>query len=1109
MVGSFPKPGKMNLRNSISKFLGRFAGALSALWITSLVLAQPAQPAQPRQFGIGAPRTLEEVPASRFQTDLEKLSPVARENARKWLSSFHFTDGDLPSLHTDANGGVCYACKVEHPHTTEEITAPEPDAPGVGAAAVSVSPFPASLKFHSRPGAPNVLFINFSGETVTDTEWNTVVGRDAIPAVAFSTDSDLTTFSDAEQAAIKRIWQRMAEDFSPFNINVTTERPATFNSRTAQALITRKTDANGALNPYSTAGGVAYVNVFGRTDFISRYSPAWVYHDNLSNSEALVAEAASHEIGHNLGLSHDGTSSSDYYGGHGSGEISWGPLMGTGYNRNVSQWSKGEYLNANNTQDDLTVIAGKISYRASDHGSTPGTATPLIITDGNKIVSTTPENDPSNATPANKGVLERTADVDVFSFVTGSGPVELTAKTWIQAAGTRGGNLDILLELYNEAGTFLASNNPATLTSATISTTLAEGRYYLYVKNSGAGSPLSSSPSGYTSYGSLGQYFISGSTTESTGFIVPPVAELQVTDLIASDQATKQFSVTYSDNVAIDVSTLGSTDIQVTGPGGYDQLAQWVSVSSNTNGTPRTATYSVTPSGGGTWSAAQNGTYIISMRSGEVADTEGAFVAAGELGQFKVAVPVAIHTANMDNNPGWTLQPQWEYGTPAYGNNSSAPSSGATGTKIIAYNLSGNYADKLAVTQYATTPQINCSGTTTLTLRFKRWLRTKNQDTASIQVSTNGTSWTTVWSTLSATSDSSWQTLQYTLPASVAGSATLQLRWGLSSNNSQNEIGWNIDDVELLGDGALDSSPPEALLSVADLTVGGSPSHSCSVTYNDDSAVRLSSLDSTDLLVTGPNVYSQFAEFIGADLSGDGSPITGSYSIDAPNGTWAAADNGTYTVTLQQDAVEDTLGNLTAEAVLGTFDVVISTAIPGTLTLTPAGDLNATGSVGGPFTPDSITYTLSNNGETALDWTAANTNDWVSLSASSGTLAAGASATVTVSINSAAANLPDGNHADIVNFVNTTDGNGNTSRSLVLEIKLALQFASVGKTAGGAFQMVILGPAGMPIVVEATVNLINWTSILTADIGENGSLTISDPDSVALPTRFYRVRPNP
>jgi hypothetical protein len=1041
------------------------------------VAAQPTR-SLPSEFPIGGLSRLDELPSGRFRANLEQLPSPAQERALRWLRGFHFPAADAASLHTDAAGGICYACQFSLPETSDAIES-EAQPPPVAQAAVPVSPFPSHLIFHSRPGAPNVLYLNFSGETVSDTEWNNVVSRTSIPAVTFSSDSDLTTFSDSEQLAIKRIWQRVAEDYAPFNINVTTERPGTFNNRTAVALITRKTDANGDPNPYNTSGGVAYVNVFNTTSY-AKYRPAWIYHDNLGNNESYIAEAASHEVGHNLGLSHDGTSSSEYYGGHGSGDISWGPLMGTGYNRNVSQWSKGEYYQANNTQDDLATIAGKISYRTDDHGNTAGTATALVFTGSTNVVSTTPETDPTNTNSANKGVLDRSTDLDVFSFVTGSGAVRLAVNPWIRPSGTRGGNLDLLLQLYNEGGTLLMTNNPASQTTTLIQTNLGEGRYYLHVRNSGAGDPFSSTPTGYTSYASIGQYFISGYVTEATTFVAPPVAELQVTDLTQAGQASHQFTVTYSDDAAIDVTTIDSNDIRVTGPNSYDQFAQFVSLNTSGNGTPRTATYAVTPSGGDTWLPAHSGTYTVLMRTNQVADTEGAYVAAGQLGQFQIAIPVGFYSANMNVDPGWTLQPDWEYGTPAY--SSGGPTTGFTGTKIIGYNLSGNYPNNLSV-KYVTTPQINASGSTSLTLRFRRWLGVRNIDSATIQVSTDGVNWVNVWSSAGAgISDNGWQLVQHSLPGSVTGSSSLRLRWGLSSGGQGGrpaDIGWNLDDVELLGDGTLDTDPPVPALSVANITLGGSPSHSCSVTYTDATAVRLSSLDFTDLLVTGPNGYSNLVEFIGADLPMDGSPMTGSYSIPAPGGAWDDTDNGTYTITLQAVAVEDTLNNATPQATLGTFNVAISTANPGVMSVTPTGGLGSSGAVGGPFTPSSIIYTLTNSGGTTLNWTASKTANWVSLSASSGSLAAGDSASVTVSLNSAADSLVAGSYNDTVSFANTTSGTGNTSRTVSLTVNSPGQLAVTP-----ASDLVSSGTAGGPFSPDSIIYTLtnsgsaslNWTA---------------------------------
>jgi len=528
------------------------------LFSTVLAQGQQASP-RPRQFAPGILSRVDELPASRLRSRLERLPDAARLRALARLSSFHFTEHDLEALEPDTDGEIFY---VDH-FTVDAAAAVEAETePVVAEAPVAVSPFPASLIFHSKPGAPNVLYLNFTGENVTGTSWNSG-GRTTIPAVPFSTDGDFATFSDAEQTTIKRVWQRVAEDYAPFNIDVTTERPATFSTRTAHALITRSTDANGVGNPSSSAGGVAYVNVFGNSNY-GNYRPGWIYSDNLGNGSASsIAEAVSHEIGHNLGLSHDGkTDGADYYNGHGSGDTSWGPIMGSVSSRNVTQWSKGEYYLANNTQDDLATIAAKISYRTDDRGDTAGAATALVITGGTNVISTTPENDPTNANPANKGVLERNTDVDVFSFTTAGGPINLTVNPWTTPSGTRGGNLDLLVELRDASGALILSSNPAGQTTAQIQTTLAQGTYYLHARNTGVGAPLSSPPTGYTSYASIGQYFISGSIS---GIGLPSV-RLTGTANNAAWGAVSPTNATYS---------VGSSVQVVATPASYYRFVRW------------------------------------------------------------------------------------------------------------------------------------------------------------------------------------------------------------------------------------------------------------------------------------------------------------------------------------------------------------------------------------------------------------------------------------------------------------------------------------------------------------------------------------------------------
>ncbi|OYV02159.1 MAG: hypothetical protein CFE26_22360, partial [Verrucomicrobiales bacterium VVV1] len=111
-----------------------------------------------------------------------------------------------------------------------------------------------------------------------------------------------------------------------------------------------------------------------------------------------------------------------------------------------------------------------------------------------------------------------------------------------------------------------------------------------------------------------------------------------------------------------------------------------------------------------------------------------------------------------------------------------------------------------------------------------------------------------------------------------------------------------------------------------------------------------------------------------------------------------------------------------------------NTPPPGTLAITPSTDWNSSGSTGGPFTPDTQQYTLQNTGGTSINWTASKTQSWVTLSATSGTLAAGASTSITATLNSSANSLPAGGYNDIVSFTNSSNGGGNTTRNVALSV---------------------------------------------------------------------------
>src|SRR5262249_38959576 len=88
---------------------------------------------------------------------------------------------------------------------------------------------------NSLPGAPVSLYLNFVGDFIP--EWNSFTN---ISTPAFDQDGDATTFSDSELSAITTIWQAVAEDYAPFNINVTTVPPTSF-----AAGVTQKVDIGG------------------------------------------------------------------------------------------------------------------------------------------------------------------------------------------------------------------------------------------------------------------------------------------------------------------------------------------------------------------------------------------------------------------------------------------------------------------------------------------------------------------------------------------------------------------------------------------------------------------------------------------------------------------------------------------------------------------------------------------------------------------------------------------------------------------------------------------------------------------------------------------------
>ena len=443
----------------------------------------PQEPTTPRtSFDPSQPPILGAVSQGAEALDLigDRLAEVAARNgmAPDELERLLLAD---PAAHLDGHGLLFYVDPAPDPTALSE-----PDD-----VATAAGPFPYGDTFllNSKPGSNRTIYLDFDGHTITDTAW---VPGNTYTTLAFDTDGAPTTFIDAELDAIQSVWQRVAEDYAPFDVNVTTQDPGypsiNRSSSSDQVYGTRVVITSSPRPAFcGNCGGVAFVGVF---NFIGAmhdyYQPAWCFNSVLPGAKS-VAECVSHELGHNVGLNHDGQvpGSGPYYTGHDP----WAPVMGVGYYQPVTQFSKGEYANATNTEDDLVVMATYgLMQRADDHTNVTTTATVLVATQA--------------------GVITSEADYDTFRFdVPSTGSV-----TFVASPTPVSPNLDIELRLFSSSFSLLTTSAPAVTRlsadlasgmDASITHSVVAGETY-FVQVSGGGHLTAST--GYTRYGSIGAY---------------------------------------------------------------------------------------------------------------------------------------------------------------------------------------------------------------------------------------------------------------------------------------------------------------------------------------------------------------------------------------------------------------------------------------------------------------------------------------------------------------------------------------------------------------------------------------------------------------------------
>jgi uncharacterized protein YdeI (BOF family) len=510
----------------------------------------------------------ETIPQQLFPEEIQQTRHGNPISIKKQTNNFDLNNnsGWLGNPSTDLTDRshplICNCAVCQGQSFVEKITSPsQPQIAAIAATTTySLNTVPV---LSSNPNAKAKIYLDFNGNTTTGSLWNSWIapGKNIITP-AYSIDADTTTFNDAELTAIGQIWQRVAEDYAPFNIDVTTVDPNNYNAKTAVrvAIGGSSSDWYG-----SGAGGVGFV---GSWTWGSD-TPAFVFENNLGNGNIKnTAEAVSHEVGHTLGLKHQSTydatgkKTQEYNTGGGSGETSWAPIMGVGYNKSLTTWHNGTNSNSSTSlQDDMAIIASSgngFGYRQDDRGNSISNAT--ILTGGSQLSAS--------------GIITTTADVDVFRFSTGTGNVSFDIK-----GASLGQNLDVVAKLLDNSGNALLTSDPSDKINANISTFLNAGTYYIQVGSNGQ-------------YGRVGQYTVTGTLPQAGGEVPPDVSvnDVRITEGQSNNLATFTVSLSKAaqSTVSVDFATLDGTAFS-----GEDYLAKTGTINFATGETSKTVTVQI------------------------------------------------------------------------------------------------------------------------------------------------------------------------------------------------------------------------------------------------------------------------------------------------------------------------------------------------------------------------------------------------------------------------------------------------------------------------------------------------------------------------------------
>ncbi|MEO0631831.1 MAG: hypothetical protein AAFY46_14070, partial [Planctomycetota bacterium] len=266
------------------------------------------------------------------------------------------------------------------------------------------------------------VYLDIDGHFSTGNSWG-----HSINFPPYNTAEGTAVFTPQEKSDIIEHWKEVAEDFAPFNVNVTTKDPgvaALVRSNGSdtrfgiRVVMTQPTSGFG-----NGIGGVAFLNSFN--DGID--NPCFAFNKGLGAGPMTVT----HEAGHTFGLRHDGLNSSEYHPGSTGTGPRWGPIMGAPFGDELVQWSNGDYPGATSGQNDYLVITSSsndIDLLPDDHSDSVFSGTQATV--GEPI----------------EGVINNQSDADSFEItIPSDGDYLIRVRNAV-----RGPNLDAMFTLYRQ-----------------------------------------------------------------------------------------------------------------------------------------------------------------------------------------------------------------------------------------------------------------------------------------------------------------------------------------------------------------------------------------------------------------------------------------------------------------------------------------------------------------------------------------------------------------------------------------------------------------------------------------------------------------------------------